>query len=222
MSNGSKSLNPEQLADRALEELKAEGEILFYVRTRMHEDMNIDEVDFVVFFEDGWAIPIQIKTKPPSIEDSLNDYHSHVRIVLVPKSEDDVRNVKKKFLELFEDLLGGYTGTPSKSEQFVDKALKELQEQGRILTYMRANRHKQLDTDGIDFLIFFRNGWSIPLQVKSRTSQIDDHFAKHPQVRAVLVSRSDGSVQAAKKKLLKLFKKMKNTNRTRYVIKTVR
>lgn len=116
-----------------------------------------------------------------------------------------------------------HKGTPSKAENNVAKALKELRQEGVIAHFLRAWRNRQLDVSGIDFLIIFEggvyDGWAIPLQVKTKKGELDTHFSRYPSVKAVIVTCSHDTIFQTKEKLLELFERMKNLREeNRYVV----
>lgn len=115
-------------------------------------------------------------------------------------------------------------GSPSASEDNVQNALEELEDEGEILYFLRSWRNKQLDRRGVDFVVVFEgehyDGWSILLQVKRKASEEDGHFDKYPNIKALVVSKPDDSVRQVKNKLRKLFDIMKSKgSKARYVVK---
>jgi hypothetical protein len=82
---------------------------------------------------------------------------------------------------------------PNAAEELVEQVLRWLQRKERISGYLRNNPSDRLDSEGIDFLIFLRNGLALPLQVKTSSSERDnrdkmrEHFRKHPKIRHIIM-----------------------------------
>ena len=93
---------------------------------------------------------------------------------------------------------------PNASEMLVDMALRQMQKESGIIHFIHARRYGQLDSAGIDFIIFFGKGICIPLQVKSRQSCVNRHIKKHPHIEAVLVARAGEDLREVKERLEKL------------------
>ena len=74
------------------------------------------------------------------------------------------------------------------AEDFVERILNKFKNDGRIKGFLRNHQSDRLDAEGIDFLIFMKNGWALPLQVKSgnardhREEKLREHLHKHPLV----------------------------------------
>ena len=79
------------------------------------------------------------------------------------------------------------------AEEIVEQVLRWLQREERIAGYLRNNPSDRMDSEGIDFLIFLRNGLALPLQVKTSSGERNDkekareHFRKHPKVRHIIM-----------------------------------
>lgn len=77
------------------------------------------------------------------------------------------------------------------AEDIVDRVLKKLQDEGQIPGFIRNNPNDRLDKEGIDFLIFLRDGLALPLQVKTSSHKRNGkkahwHFYKHPLVKFLI------------------------------------
>lgn len=79
------------------------------------------------------------------------------------------------------------------AEDITESVLSWLKRHGRVSGYLRNNQGDRLDSEGIDFLIFLKNGLAIPLQVKTSSNRrnneekINEHFRKHPQVKNIIM-----------------------------------
>lgn len=93
------------------------------------------------------------------------------------------------------------------SERLVEEALIELKNEEFIEGYKHARVNGELDTAGIDFLIFLKGGAAIPLQVKGNYKQVSKHKTKYPHISAVFVVGNRRSVQNIKKRLKTLISK---------------
>ena len=96
---------------------------------------------------------------------------------------------------------------PNASERLVEMALRQMQKEGSIIHFIHARRHEQLDSAGIDFIIFFGRGLCISLQVKSRHSGVGKHEKKYPHIEAVIVVKIGEELEEVKKRLGKLVNK---------------
>ncbi len=97
-------------------------------------------------------------------------------------------------------------------EDLVEEALIELKKENIILGYLRNLANDRLDCEGIDFLLFLNNQYSLAVQVKSARGNLDlktkGHIRKHPLVRAilfVLLPKDDKDAQE-KKELIRSVK----------------
>ena len=77
------------------------------------------------------------------------------------------------------------------SEEAVEEALKELFQEGKIRGYIRALKGREIDSHGIDLIVFLKEELSLmfPIQVKSSTKGLAKHLNKHPLIRTVIVVR---------------------------------
>lgn len=66
-----------------------------------------------------------------------------------------------------------------RSENRVEEALQNLAACGEIHHYHRADPEGELDTQGIDFLVFPEPDWIIPLQVKSSVRGREEHLTEY-------------------------------------------
>lgn len=77
------------------------------------------------------------------------------------------------------------------AEKLVGLALQELKEEdGRIIHFLNVDHNCNVDTDGIDKLIFLAGGLCLPLQVKKKNGEVTHHRKCHPHVKAVIVVKS--------------------------------
>ena len=73
------------------------------------------------------------------------------------------------------------------AEDVVEDALKQLlQEEPRVAGYLRARSADRLDNEGIDFLIFLKGGFALPIQVRSTYRHVTKFHKKHPSIRFIL------------------------------------
>ncbi|MDP3999244.1 MAG: hypothetical protein Q8P76_01450 [bacterium] len=85
----------------------------------------------------------------------------------------------------------GKEATGNIAENMVEEVLLRRKHQGDIAGYIRNIQNDLLDKEGIDFLIFFNNGFALPLQVKIYNKKywwkkLKRHRRNHPMVRYVL------------------------------------
>lgn len=74
------------------------------------------------------------------------------------------------------------------AEEAIAEALQALLKEKRIRGYTRAQKGRELDSLGIDFLIFLiEEVVALPIQVKSSFRNLGKHASKHPLVPKVLV-----------------------------------
>ena len=74
------------------------------------------------------------------------------------------------------------------NEDRVEVALGLLQEEEEIVDYIRSRPSGELDSRGIDFLIYPEADWMIPLQVKSSVAGAEDHRSKFgPNIPCIVV-----------------------------------
>ncbi len=72
------------------------------------------------------------------------------------------------------------------AEDIVEEVLKDLSKKGKLFSYHRSRKGKELDAEGVDFLVYLNNGLAVPLQVKA-APHFKSHFKKHPAIKFVVV-----------------------------------
>lgn len=73
------------------------------------------------------------------------------------------------------------------AERKVACVLDKLKEDGEIFGYFWTKKNGELDRNGIDFLIMFRCGLAMALQIKSARSVVKRHYEKYPQIPCMVV-----------------------------------
>lgn len=73
------------------------------------------------------------------------------------------------------------------AEHAVELALKNLKKQGLILHYIYAQPGRQVDGEGIDFLVQIRGGLCIPLQCKTNAKDVLNFLNLHPNIPFVIL-----------------------------------
>jgi len=56
-----------------------------------------------------------------------------------------------------------------------------------VVDYVHAHKSDSNDQAGIDILIIFNTGFSMPLQVGSRSKKLNEHLKKYPHVHFVFI-----------------------------------
>lgn len=106
-----------------------------------------------------------------------------------------------------------------KSEDIVEQALKELLDEKKITYYLKSKPNFQLDTNGVDFIIFLKGGMALPLQVKRSDIEIPYHFKRYPFVSACITvkgKRINGSVGKTKDAIMRLIRNCLNKSHKHY------
>jgi hypothetical protein len=103
-------------------------------------------------------------------------------------------------LSLPDSLIRGIT-----SEEYVEEALQQLEQAGRIIGYSRSDDSR--DWLGIDFTVYFMEEDSVvdmPLQVKSSLVGMRVHYRKHSDIPCVVIDENDALTEVIAKVLISL------------------
>lgn len=76
------------------------------------------------------------------------------------------------------------------SERKVETALKILAASGDIKNFYHARKGGEVDGQHMDFIVFLKNRLAIPVQVKSGSRDIREHYKKYPYIFAFLARES--------------------------------
>jgi hypothetical protein len=100
------------------------------------------------------------------------------------------------------------------AEDIVERVLGKLRTEDRISGFIRNRPNDRLDIEGIDFLIFLKNGLALPLQVKTLSREGNDrkadwHRQKHPLVKFLIFvpiysKTADEEIEQRLKAILKI------------------
>ena len=73
-----------------------------------------------------------------------------------------------------------------RAEEAVRQALSIMEKEGVIAGYYKNKKCGEVDELGIDFLVYLRNGFILPIQVKAASKDNENrrvkHIKKHPRI----------------------------------------
>jgi len=92
------------------------------------------------------------------------------------------------------------------NENLEEEALQSLREKGHIFHYFRAEKGGDLDSIGIDFLIWLKTGRILALQVKSSERGRQEHLFEYGYLvpHCIVVEPSDSVLDLVEKTLAEL------------------
>ncbi len=74
----------------------------------------------------------------------------------------------------------------NRAEEAVKRALGIMQKEGDILGFYQNKKNRELDELGIDFLVYLKGGFILPIQVKASSKDNENrrvkHLKKHPKI----------------------------------------
>ncbi len=93
-------------------------------------------------------------------------------------------------------------------ERKVELALEGLVEKGVIPHFIHAEQNDRLDSNGVDFLIFFNggSGLALPIQIKGESGKSSRHRRKYPHIPVVLIIKSNVPIKNVQKLLIQTMK----------------
>lgn len=75
----------------------------------------------------------------------------------------------------------------SLAEEIVFEAAQQLKTDLPIRDVIRASKGGEIDSLGIDILVFLKGGFILPIQVKSSQMAAEKHLYKHPLITGIIV-----------------------------------
>lgn len=94
------------------------------------------------------------------------------------------------------------------TELLFRETLEELKKENKISGFIHAKKNGDIDSNGIDFLVFLIGGLSVTVQIKSLSAKIEEHLRKHPLVQLVIIaqcSKNNADRERIRKELEKEF-----------------
>lgn len=94
-----KGFRNEDLAEEALKILRAAGHIYHFIRSRRWGELDANGIDFLVWPEYNWTVPLQIKSSETGRREHLSEYGETVPSCVVVEPFDTVSDLAGKILK---------------------------------------------------------------------------------------------------------------------------